>query len=363
MAHRQLLVEAVGLVNPAQPQVLFLWRLRAVTVPLGKDRTIGEGNEVREAVSALDADVFYVSGILDRDAATRLKEVGNRTSHDACILILTTFGGDPDAAYIMARFLRSGYPNGFKAFIIGRCKSAGTLLALGAREVVIGSRGELGPLDIQVSEKDEPFRLASGLELFTTLNSLAQNTFTTFETYLLQLIGRSSYQISMKAAAKIATELTVGIMSPISGQIDPLQLGRRERALNIAKAYAERLGVPNRVAGKLATGYPDHGFVIDLEEAKKLLPGKVRAPNDAEAGLETVLSGQAERIGLYEPVLHESPIITLLNPPQPQEQGASKEKTDGAAAELRGDPAGERPEVDGERERHGEELHQADAPH
>ena len=353
----------MGLSNRDQSKVLFRGGSVRSRFLLGEDSTISDGNEVREAVSALDADVFYVSGVLDRDAATRLREVGSRTSHDACILILTTFGGDPDAAYIMARFLRSGYSNGFKAFIMGRCKSAGTLLALGAQEVVMGSRGELGPLDIQVSEKDEPFRLASGLELFTTLNSLAQNTFTTFETYLLQLIGRSSYQISMKAAAKIATELTVGIMSPISGQIDPLQLGRRERALNIVKAYAERLGVPNRVAGKLATGYPDHGFVIDLEEAKKLLPGKVRAPNDAEAGLETVLSGHAERIGLYAPVLHESPIITLLNLPQPQEQDTSKENTDGAAPELRGDPAGERPEVDGERERDGEELHQADAPH
>ena len=162
-------------------------------------------NDIGKALNALDADVFYVSAVLDRDTASKLKDLHDQRSHEDCIVILTTFGGAPDAAYLMARFLRDGHSEGYRAFIMGRCKSAGTLLALGAREIVMGSRGELGPLDIQVSEKDEPFRLGSGLELFTTLNSLAQHTFATFETYMLQLIGRSSSQISMRTAAKIAT--------------------------------------------------------------------------------------------------------------------------------------------------------------
>ena len=318
--------------------------------------------EIVQAVSALNADVFYVSAVLNRDTADMLREAHSRRSHGECILILTTFGGDPDAAYLMARFLRDGHPNGFAAFILGRCKSAGTLLALGAREIVMGSRGELGPLDIQVSEKDEPFRLASGLELFTTLNSLAQNTFTTFETYLLQLIGRSASQISMKAAAKIATELTVGIMSPISQQIDPLQLGRRERALNIAKAYAERLDVPRNVVAELATGYPDHGFVIDLTEAKKLLNARARAPTGDEANLEAALRRNSIP-GLYDQVPHPPGALVLrLNDIATQESNAGPEETDDEAPRVRADPTRERPEVDGERAGDGAELHQTDAP-
>ena len=115
-------------------------------------------SEIVQAVSALDADVLYVSGVLDRDTADILREVHSRRTRGKCILVLTTFGGDPAAAYLMARFLRDVHPDGFTVFIPGRCKSAGTLLALGAREIVMGDRGELGPLDIQVSEKDEPFR-------------------------------------------------------------------------------------------------------------------------------------------------------------------------------------------------------------
>ena len=317
---------------------------------------------IMEAVSALNADVFYVSGTLDRGTADRLRASHDRSSHDECIVLLTTYGGDADAAYVMARFL-AGRPNGFKAFITGRCKSAGTLLALGAREIVMGSRGELGPLDVQVSEKDEPFRVGSGLELFTTLNTLAQNTFTTFETFVLALIGRTGGQISMKAAAKIATELTVGIMKPISQQIDPLQLGRRERALNIAKAYAERLGVSENVVAELATGYPDHGFVIDLVEACKLLGSKVRAPNDAESGLESALRNHPLGVGLYDPPPHSQRGITLRLNEIATQHSVRTEEIDDEGPELRRDSEGERTEMDGERPRDGAELHQADSPH
>ena len=324
---------------------------------------MSEASRIKEAVSALNADVLYVSAPLDRGTADQLRKLSRRSEHEDCIVLLTTYGGDADAAYVIARLLDRDRPNGFRAFITGRCKSAGTLLALGAREIVMGSRGELGPLDVQVSEKDEPFRVGSGLELFTTLNTLAQNTFTTFETFLLALIGRTGGQISMKAAAKIATELTVGIMSPISQQIDPLQLGRRERALNIAKAYAERLGVSDNVVGALATGYPDHGFVIDLEEARKLLGPMVRAPNDAEARLEIALRNHPLGVGLYDPPPYSQKSIILRLNDIPTQQRAKTEETHGEGPNLRGGPEGERTEMDGERVGDGAELHQADSPH
>ena len=324
---------------------------------------MSEASRIKEAVSALKADVLYVSADLDRETVNKVRDLPKGRSSDDCILILTTFGGYPDAAYLIARCLQDRYARGFRAFIFGPCKSAGTLLALGARELVIGSRGELGPLDVQVSEKDEPFRFGSGLELFTTLNTLAQNTFRTFESYLLQLIGRTQRQISMRAAAKIATELTVGIMSPISEQIDPLQLGRQQRALDITKAYATRLGVSEEVVGELATGYPDHGFVIDLEEARKLLGKRVRDPNDAEAGLEGALRNHPQLgVGISIPPPSQSGIILQLNEILNQ-QSAKTEETHGEGADLRGGPEGERTEANGERVGDGAELHQADSPH
>ena len=46
-------------------------------------------------------------------------------------------------------------------FIPRRCKSAGTLLLIGATSLIISDRGELGPLDVQLSKPDEIFEGAA----------------------------------------------------------------------------------------------------------------------------------------------------------------------------------------------------------
>lgn len=79
--------------------------------------------------------MFFVSAPLDRSTAYRLYEAhkqSGRRKH--CILVLTTSGGDADAAYLMARYLRRFYEK-VTICVFGYCKSAGTLLALGAHEV------------------------------------------------------------------------------------------------------------------------------------------------------------------------------------------------------------------------------------
>jgi len=236
-------------------------------------------------------DVFFISASLDRITVQGLYEAHHRSQRGKhCVLVLTTPGGDADAAYIMARYLKRNYQK-VTICVFGYCKSAGTLLALGGHELVIGERGELGPLDVQVSTKDEIFPSTSGLEIFASLEVLKAHAFESFERYLLRVLTRSAGQITTKTAAQVATELTVGLLAPMAAQIDPLRLGHEQRALEIAGRYAHLLGVPPNVVARLTTEYPSHGFVIDLEEARDFLPEKtVRGPNDAELRLEAELS-------------------------------------------------------------------------
>lgn len=211
---------------------------------------------IRRAAAALNADVYYVSGTLSRTTDACLRDVSERSRrHDRCVLVLTTGGGDADAAYLMARFLRGTYQR-VTACVFGYCKSAGTLLALGCHEIAMGLRGELGPLDVQVSEKDEPARFGSGLETVTSLNLLTKTAFASFERYLVDTIQRSGGQISTKTAAELATNLTVGLVAPISAQINPIRLGREQRAMEIASAYAARLSIPLQAIARLTAGLP-----------------------------------------------------------------------------------------------------------
>ena len=185
---------------------------------------------IERAASALQADVFFLSGPINRIAADRLREAhGSSNGRERCLLILSTSGGDADAAYLMARFLRGVYKH-LTICVLGYCKSAGTLLALGGHEVSMGLRGELGPLDVQISKKDELVQSGSGLDIFTSLNVLAETAFSSFfQSYLVNTISRSEGQISTKTAADIATKLTVGMVAPIAAQIDPMRLGRERR--------------------------------------------------------------------------------------------------------------------------------------
>ena len=266
---------------------------------------------IRSAAGALRADVYYLSGTLSRETDARLRVVAERSrQHDRCVLVLTTSGGDADAAYLIARFLHRVYARVIVC-VFGYCKSAGTLLALGCHEIAMGLRGELGPLDVQLSEKDELARVGSGLEIVASLNLIAATAFSSFENYLVATVQRSGGQISTKTAAEIATNLTVGLVAPISGQIDPIRLGREQRAMEIASAYAERLGISPQAIARLTTDYPDHGFVIDLTEAREFLD-HARELDPLERALEEAVAGAIPAV--YYPTARQD-IVTCLTAP------------------------------------------------
>jgi len=65
-------------------------------------------------------------------------------------LILHSPGGDPNAAEQMLRYLRTQFDH-IRAIVPLAAKSAGTMLALGCDEIVLGKHSELGPIDPQLT--------------------------------------------------------------------------------------------------------------------------------------------------------------------------------------------------------------------
>jgi len=239
-----------------------------------------------------NADVFLFSGEIDDPAADRLiEEAKSSAVKENAYLILTTRGGSPDAAYRMTRYLKRQYKK-LVLYIHGTCKSAGTLVAVGADEIVLSDFGEFGPLDIQLGKRDELFEMVSGLNITQALNSLNTRAQDIFRSTLIDLKSGSRGQLSTKLAADIATDLAIGLYGSIYAQIDPAQLGSIERSINIASDYCKRLKTENVKTGtidKLVSGYPSHNFVIDLEEAKNLF-NNVRTPNSNEEELAKCFS-------------------------------------------------------------------------
>lgn len=229
----------------------------------------------------INSDLFIYSGEMNRQLVTDfINQATAAKSKPNVALLLSTFGGDAHAAYILAKFLKRNYQS-FQLYIFGFCKSAGTIIALSADEIVMSEFGELGPLDVQLPKQDELLVRSSGLELSQAMSSLSDLAFEIFEKHFLEIIQRGGGAITTHTAAEIASKLSVGLIAPVTDQIDPLRVGEFERKMSISYQYGIRLNRDRNLVRHLVRNYPDHSFVIDFDEAEKLF-GNVRLPNDNE---------------------------------------------------------------------------------
>lgn len=244
-----------------------------------------------DAVSkALSADILIYTGQIDRIGHRHLEHAcRRRPMRDTVLLVLTTFGGDPDGAYRIARCLGASYKK-FVIYVPVICKSAGTLVCLGADELVIADRSELGPLDMQMRKRDEIEEFGSGLDTLKTLEFLEERALEAFKGYLLAIHDMG---VSTAIASDMAQRLSVGLYGEIFSQLDPVRLGEVTRAMSVAMDYGKRLARRGKndhdgALDRLVTKYPSHSFVLDRAEAMELFR-RVRSPTVMEQELAAAL--------------------------------------------------------------------------
>ncbi len=225
------------------------------------------------ALTSPDTDFIGINRIIERGLHASLSEcIKANKQHSKCVVILTTLGGDPHAGYRIARCLRHHYKE-VCILIPSLCKSAGTLIAIGANELRIGDMGELGPLDIQVIKPAETIERGSGLDVTTALQQCATHAQRVFFSFFQG--SRTNLRLSPRLAGEFASGVTAGLLTPLYSQIDPLRLGEMQRAMAITLEYGSRLNghssnlKPDGL-GRLTMGYPAHEFVIDRKEAGEL---------------------------------------------------------------------------------------------
>jgi len=246
------------------------------------------------------SDVFFLAGEITRPRAELVENMlAARTRRDSVLFVLVSQGGDPDAAFRIARAFQFYYTKA-SCFIPGWCKSAGTLIALAASTLYVGDLGELGPLDIQVPKQDELDEAASGLLIDSTMKTLETTALRMFINVLKGI--RKDTGVTTKMAAELAAKMVVGLMGPVFSQVEPLRIGENARAMNITRAYGARLNLVSKILPDLnaldylVSAYPDHGFVIDRKEAKTIFRD-VQEPPLAMNQMATALGTKA----LYPP--------------------------------------------------------------
>ncbi len=177
---------------------------------------------------------------------TALKEINPHHSKRVVLFVISA-GGAIEQAYQISKLCKSFALGQFIVVVTRHAKSAATMVAIGADEIHMGPLGQLGPIDPQIGGMP-----ALGVsQALKTIASMAQR-----------------YPGSAEMFAKyLRMSLTVE------------QIGYCDRISESAVQYAQRLlsTKPNlvpaapRIAKELVYEYKDHGFVIDLDEAKKHL--------------------------------------------------------------------------------------------
>lgn len=136
---------ADGTRRPAfSPASQGLWPLDATTEPrktvMKRERTL---KAIDGVVQERDCDVFLLVGIFSRQISSRFIVCCPEDAKPHSAVISDPLGGEPDAAFMVTRHLRERYENRWSLLVPGMCKSAGTILALGAGKLVMYQKGEL----------------------------------------------------------------------------------------------------------------------------------------------------------------------------------------------------------------------------
>ena len=199
-------------------------------------------------------------------------------------VLIQTPGGDADAAYVITKLLKN-HAKKISILVPLFAKSAGTLICLGADEIILTEISELGPLDSQIPEHQDggPQKYTSALNGLKALEQVQLHTIQTLDIAIKMIHSRSG--MKMNEVVHLAAEFCGQTSGTLYSQLDPKKIGEYARALDIGRRYGETIltrlmkwnatDAKNTVR-KLVDNYPSHDYVIDIEELRSLgLPSKL----------------------------------------------------------------------------------------
>lgn len=180
-------------------------------------------------------------------------------------VVIYSPGGIARYAYELAMLLRR-HCGGFVAVIPRYAKSAATLLALGADEILMNVHAELGPLDAQIYDPEREEGHRSALDEAQSLEQLSAFAMQVFDEMMPRLLKGSDKKMS--SLMPVASDFATRLVAPLFDKIDMVRYTQVSRGLMVAEEYAKRLlaqsygAEAERISRFLNWQYPEHGFPI-----------------------------------------------------------------------------------------------------
>ncbi len=199
-------------------------------------------------------------------------------------LFIYSYGGELEAAWELVSLFRE-YGVDFSILIPFHARSAATLIALGAKEIVMGKMGALGPID--------PTIRLSGGALDGVEVSIADMDM--FEDFL-----RLEYQVTKPEEKEKAFE-------KLTQSVDPIMIGRayrnyletKEDAKRILQKHVSDPEKAKEIADRFLRGIHTHNHSISRREAKKF-GLNIKFASDKEEELMWNLYKEYEKVMLMD---------------------------------------------------------------
>jgi hypothetical protein len=199
-------------------------------------------------------------------------------SAEKLAIFLYTRGGDSIVGWSLVNLTRQ-YCSRLVVLVPFRALSCGTLIALGAEEILMGKHGQLSPIDPSVASPFNPLApgAAPGQPGAVTLLPVSVEDMAGF-------LDLARNEVGLRA-----DESMVEVLKILADKIHPLALGAVYRARKQNRELASRLLAKhmddqariNHIVDKLTKELPTHNYLIGLNEAKNDIRLHVNEPEKA----------------------------------------------------------------------------------
>jgi hypothetical protein len=184
-------------------------------------------------------------------------------------ILVSSPGGDGESA---VRILRSAHSRCRKLVVLvpDQAKSAATLIALGADEIVMGPTGDLGPIDPQMELPSRPGSLVAAKDIISAVEDFAKKVQDAPETYPLYASLLSEVTAILLQQAKSALGRTQDLLKLA------LESNPRRKPEEVQRLF-------NNLHPALIGEAKTHTAIFGAKEAKSAgLPVKELAPDDPQ---------------------------------------------------------------------------------
>lgn len=251
-----------------------------------------------------------------------LSDMGHQEAID---LVLYTRGGDTEAPHRLVSLIRE-YCDTLNVLIPYRCHSAGTLVAMGADEIVMTPLGALSPIDPsrrhpllpkrEGADEPEPISVQDMRHAMQFIREAAGGASTREERKAasrflaalgLRPRGKLREADSDSSAMPYTPAAMAEIFTALFDKIHPLAIGAIEQSYALAKLVGEKCLAthmnPNEdqdeirvIVDRLCDEYKSHSYQIDRNEARRVGLPVVDASDEEEEVLLDVVKFYQGRI-------------------------------------------------------------------